>query len=161
MSYSSTGYQRWFLLTLHAAIIWNSYNDNAVPCIARGFLPQTWAFSHSLCNHTEDSSWTRFFQLNMKHHSKLPHKTKGGAGTKLCYQIEFAQKSPKGAAVIWHTPGLIRHYLSSKGSASVMSCWCQFPANKRVKKHAANSPVSMKMEPWPKSSFVWVVRYFR
>lgn len=38
MSYSSTGYQRWFLLTLHAAIIWNSYNDNAVPCIARGFF---------------------------------------------------------------------------------------------------------------------------
>ena len=98
------------------------------------------------------------FQLNLKHHSKLPPKTNGGAGTKLCCQIEFAQKCPKGAAVIWHTPGLIRHYLSSKGSVSVMSRHCRFPGNKTVKKHAANSPVSMNMESWPKSSFVWVFR---
>lgn len=66
-------------------------------------------------------------ELKMKHHIKPPHKAKGWAGTKLCCQIGFAQKSPKGAAVIWHTPGLVKH---------CCSCPCWFPGNKHsYKKH--------------------------
>lgn len=49
--------------------------------------------------------------LNMKHHINPLHKAKRWAGTKFCCQIGLAQKSPKGAAVIWHTPSLIKTLL--------------------------------------------------
>lgn len=155
------------------------------------WLPEMVSPHTSCCNNLKFLQWQccslyckRFFATNMslfpfslQPHWRLqlnqvlsaehetPQQTatqdEGRSWYKIMLPDWICTKKPKRGSCDLAYTGLIRHYLSSKGSASVMSCWCQFPANKRVKKHAANSPVSMKMEPWPKSSFVWVVRYFR
>lgn len=163
-TFYSSDYQRRFPLTLCIAIICNSYNGKYCCLYCKGlgfFVTDVNLYPFSLQSHqglwlNQVKGWT--WNTTLNHHTRQNDELVQNYVARL----DLHKKSPIGAAVTWHMPGLIRHYCSSKGSVSVVPLlisWKQDSQEAQLQK--TNSPISTKMELWPKASLAWVFMLFR